>query len=62
MRANVGAGVEYQLSGDRHFVHIFGEAKYGYPMSSTKSTSIFDKTDVLNQLAINVGVSFGYNR
>lgn len=59
-RATLAAGVEYQLESDtNHFIHLFAEAGYGMPMSSSSSNATFSQTTTSANHWISVGVSFG---
>jgi hypothetical protein len=61
INASAGIGLEYQIPFEYDFVHLFGEAKYGVPMSATTSDP-FKNTSIKNFSSINLGVSFGLSR
>jgi hypothetical protein len=58
-RFNLGAGVNIHIPGERNFVNLFAEVKYGWKMGVKAMDSGFDGTNVSTQLAVNIGVSFG---
>lgn len=59
-RAMLAAGVEYQLESDTNcFIHLFAEAGYGLPLSSSSSNATFNQTTTSASHWISVGVSFG---
>jgi hypothetical protein len=57
-----GAGLEYNVKGPGNFVSFFAEARYGKPVGTTSSSAFFNQTNVSDQLLINVGIGFGYNK
>lgn len=57
---NVGLGAEYQLENDQgDFIHLFAEVTYGVPVATRCTREVFDRTRIINPVAINVGISFG---
>jgi hypothetical protein len=62
LQASVGAGFEFSMKKDSYFVSIFSEAKYGVNVGRMNATSMFNNTTPGNQLTLNVGIGFGYNR
>lgn len=62
LQASMGAGMEYRIQTPGHYVSLFAEAKYGKSIKTISSSSIFSDTNTSNQLVINIGVGFGYNR
>lgn len=59
--ATVGTGLEYQISDDYSFIHIFAEARYSKPVSA-KNSQVMEQTSFASQMAVNVGVVFGMHR
>jgi hypothetical protein len=62
VQASVGAGLEFSIKKDGHFVSIFSEVKYGKNVAPLNSTELFKNTTSGNQLTLNVGVGFGYHK
>lgn len=58
---SAGAGFEVNLLDQNDFVKFFSEVNYNSALYQ-KSSELFKNTRVSNQLSINVGVSFGFNR
>lgn len=59
-RGAVGGGIEIKvLNNDFHFAHIFIEAKYAAPLTSSRSKEVFANTTLSGQLMLNVGIRFG---
>jgi hypothetical protein len=62
LQASIGAGFEFSIKKDGHFVSIFSEVKYGKNIAPLKATELFYHTASGNQLTVNVGVGFGYHK
>jgi len=57
-----GLGLEYQLTINDDFVHLFAEAKYGRALHSSADRVAFENTSIKDFSSINIGVSFGICR
>jgi hypothetical protein len=62
IQASVGAGLEYRVRIPRHFVNFFGEAHYGKSVKTTSSAALFNATRLSDQMAITIGICYGYSR
>jgi hypothetical protein len=60
-RFNLGAGMNIHLPVRNKFANLFAEVKYGWPVGIKTVSLEFEKTKVSKQVAINVGVSFGFS-
>lgn len=60
--AAFGGGFEYSVRGPGHFVKFFAEARYGKTIGARSSNVLFNETATSNQLAVDVGVGFGYHK
>jgi hypothetical protein len=60
LRANVGLGLQYRIPCETSFLRLFTEARYGYAMSNSSTSSWFNNTRVSGQVSVNAGVCFGY--
>jgi hypothetical protein len=59
-RFNLGAGMNIHLPIRNKFANLFAEVKYGWPIGIKTVSLEFEQTKVSKQVAINVGVSFGF--
>ena len=59
--AQGGIGLEYRLTNQVDFIHLFAEALFGAPIQSQASNA-FAATSIEQFTTINVGVSFGRKR
>lgn len=62
LQASIGAGVEYSIKKEGHFVCIFTEVKYGKNVADLYTSKVFDGTRSGNQTTLNVGINFGYHK
>jgi hypothetical protein len=60
--ASIGAGIEYKVSHPKHFVNFFAEGKYGMQLSTGSASEMFNNTTTSDQVVINIGIGFGYNK
>lgn len=60
--ATVGAGMEYKVTNQKHFVNFFAEGRYGKPMQIESSNSMFANTKPTDQFIFNIGIGFGYSK
>jgi hypothetical protein len=56
-----GAGLEYILTGENHFVKLYTEATRGTTIGDIKTNEFFSGTEMKNRANITIGVVFGYN-
>lgn len=61
LQATLGAGLEYRIVTPGHFVSFFGEARYGKNIRTNSSTALFSQTSLSGQMAVNIGISYGYS-
>jgi hypothetical protein len=61
IQATLGAGLEYRIATPGHFVSFFGEARYGKNIRTNSSTELFSQTSLSGQMAVNIGISYGYS-
>jgi hypothetical protein len=61
-RATVGFGFELHIPGAHHFVNLFAETKYGFPIAISNSEVSLRGTKPAGQLAVNFGINFGFSR
>lgn len=59
-RGSLGAGLQYRIPYRHAFLRLFAETRYGYKLTTGARSKWFNHTDVSGQLAVNVGVCFGY--
>jgi hypothetical protein len=57
--ATLGFGIDFRLPERMSFIHLFSEVKYSAPINQESGSPMFGKTTTSDQLALNVGVSFG---
>lgn len=58
-----GIGLEWAvMERNNSFVHIFSEARYGFPVMTSVSKETFENTTIQKYWAVNLGVSFGLFR
>lgn len=58
-----GIGMEWTvMEHSNSFVHVFSEARYGFPVMTSASKETFENTTVQKYWAVNLGVSFGFFR
>jgi hypothetical protein len=62
IQSSIGAGLEYRIRVPGHFVGFFGEVRYGKNLSTIASTSLFNKTNVSDQIGMNIGITYGYSK
>jgi hypothetical protein len=62
IQTSVGAGLEYRVRIPGHFVNFFGEARYGKNIKTTSSAALFNNTRFSDQMAITVGIRYGYSK
>lgn len=62
LNATFGMGVEVKLTDNHNFIHLFGEARYGRNLSSKSDEAAFDRTNIVNQTHVTVGLTFGMAR
>lgn len=59
-QVNAGFGAEYQLESDQgNFIHLFAEVTYGVPVAKRSTREVFNRTHIINPVAISVGICFG---
>lgn len=61
VQASVGAGLEYQVKTPGHYVNFFGEVRYGKNIRTITSNPFFNETSVSGQMAVSLGISYGYS-
>lgn len=61
VNATVGAGVEVKLWEGPSFIHLFSEVRQGRNLL-TKSSTSFSDTQLLKQMQVVIGISFGTRR
>jgi len=59
LNATVGAGVELKVVDHINFINLFSEIRYGFNMTNTYDRPELGNTKVGNQMAVNIGVTFG---
>jgi hypothetical protein len=59
-RFNLGGGVQIHIPIQNKYINLFAEAKYCLPMGIKATVLEFEQTKVSRQLAVNVGISFGF--
>ena len=62
LNATLGVGIEVKLKDDYNFIHLFGEARYGRNLSSKSDQTSLDRTDIIDQTHVTVGLTFGMAR
>jgi hypothetical protein len=60
LRANVGLGLQYRIPCETSFLRLFTEARCGYAITNSSTSSWFNNTRVSGQVSVNAGVCFGY--
>lgn len=59
---SIGAGLEYKMVGNDHYVAIFGDVRYSRALSETSSSYLLSQTKLANEFIITLGVSLGFHR
>lgn len=60
--ASVGAGIEYKVTSPGHFISFFAEGRCGKAIQTLNTSNMFSSTATSNQVAVNIGIAFGYGK